>query len=59
MKVDSSEQGASSSGIPRRGADSISQPGDAEKTTEGRDSPLLGGPDQGSCKAQISGQHLN
>jgi hypothetical protein len=33
LKVDSSQQGASSSGIPLWGADSISQPGEAKKTT--------------------------
>jgi hypothetical protein len=37
LKVDSSQQGASSSGIPPRGDDSISQPNEAKKTTGGRD----------------------
>jgi hypothetical protein len=41
LKVDSSQQGASSSGIPPWGADSISQPGESEKTTGGRGSPVV------------------
>jgi hypothetical protein len=41
LKVDSSQQGASSSGIAPRGCDSISQPGEAEKTTGVRDSPAV------------------
>jgi hypothetical protein len=39
-KVDSSQQETSSSGIPWA-ADSISQPGEAEKTTGGRGSPVV------------------
>jgi hypothetical protein len=41
LKVDPSEQGARSSGLLPRGADSISQPGEAEKTTGGSDSPVV------------------
>jgi hypothetical protein len=41
MKVDYSQQGASSSGVPPRGAVSVSQPGEAEKTTGGTDSPVV------------------
>jgi hypothetical protein len=42
LKVDSSQQGPSSSGISPWGADSISQPGEAEKTTRDRGSPVVG-----------------
>jgi hypothetical protein len=38
LKVDSSQQGASSSGISHQGADSINQPREAEETTGGRGS---------------------
>jgi hypothetical protein len=41
LKVEPSQQGANSSGIPPRGDDSISQLGEAEKTTRGRDSPVV------------------
>jgi hypothetical protein len=41
LNVDSSQQGASSSGILPQGSDSISQPGEAEKTTGGRGSPVV------------------
>jgi hypothetical protein len=41
MKVDIFQQGASSSGIPSQEDDSISQPGETEKTTGGRDSPVV------------------
>jgi hypothetical protein len=41
LKVYSSQQGASSSGISPRGADSISQPREAEKTAGSRDSPFV------------------
>jgi hypothetical protein len=41
VKVSSSQWGASSSGIPPQGTDSSSQPGEAEKTTGGRDSPVV------------------
>jgi hypothetical protein len=41
LEVDSSQQGASSSGILPWGADSISQPREAEKTTRDRDSPVV------------------
>jgi hypothetical protein len=41
LKADFSQQGASSSGIPSRGAKSISQPEVAKKITGGRDSPVV------------------
>jgi hypothetical protein len=41
VKGNFSQQGASSSGIPPWGADSISQPREAEKTTRGRGSPVV------------------
>jgi hypothetical protein len=41
LKIDSSQQGASSSGIPPQGSDSINQPEEAEKTTGGRGSPIV------------------
>jgi hypothetical protein len=41
LKFDFSQQGASSSGIPPQGADSIRQPWEAEKTTRGRDSSVV------------------
>jgi hypothetical protein len=41
LKAGFSQQGASSSGIPPQGANSISQPGEAEKTTGDRDSPVV------------------
>jgi hypothetical protein len=41
LKANFSQHGARSSGIPPQVADSISQPGVAEKTTGGRDSPLV------------------
>jgi hypothetical protein len=43
LKADSYQQGKSSSGIPPRGAD-ISQSREAEKTTEGRDLPVVRNP---------------
>jgi hypothetical protein len=41
LKVDSSQQGSSSSDVPPQGADSISQLGEPEKTTGGRGSPVV------------------
>jgi hypothetical protein len=41
LKVDPSQQVARSSVTPPWGADSISQPREAEKITGGRDSPVL------------------
>jgi hypothetical protein len=44
LKVDSSQQGARSSGTPPRDADGIRQPREAEKTTGGRDSQVVRNP---------------
>jgi hypothetical protein len=42
LKIDSSQQVASSVGIPPWGSDSMSQCGEVEKTTGGRALPVMG-----------------
>jgi hypothetical protein len=41
FKVEPSQQGESSTGIPPRGASSTDKPGDAQKSIGGRDSPIV------------------